>query len=258
MNKFVVLCVVLLLAAGQARALTVELDPANLQVPENCLVSVDVYANDAVDLISMGVTVSFDPTALEVTAAVKGDEFVMDADGDLETLGDQYRTPDPEIDNIGGTVTLIGGRLIGTTTEGLTGRILLGTITFMGLVNGNSDLTADLGRYHPNHPTDTFDNFVNLTPTGGEVDEPTNLNVSSYPTSGAVLGAVCVKIPGDADGNGVVNILDKVLVRNNFGKSCGDPTWDPKADLNCDCVVNILDKVVVRNAFGQSGIPCNP
>jgi hypothetical protein len=221
-------------------------------------VSVDIYANGAVDLISMGVTVSFDPAVLEVTAAVKGDDFVMDADGDLQTPGDQYRTPDPEIDNIGGTVTLIGGRLIGTTTEGLTGRVLLGTITFLGLANGSSDLTVDLGRYHPNHPTDTFDNFVSLTPTGGEVDEPTNLNVNLYPGSGEVLGTICVKIPGDADGNGVVNILDKVAVRNAFGKSCSSPDWDPAADLNCDCVVNILDKVVVRNAFGQGGIPCNP
>ena len=206
-----------------------------------------------------GRTGHFEPTALEVVDAVKG-EFVMDADGDLETLGDQYRTPDPEIDNIGGTVpgALIGGRLIGTTTEGLNGQVLLGTITFLGLANGNSDLTVDLGRYHPNHPTDTFDNFVNLTPPDGEVDEPTNLNVSAYPSSGAVLGAVCVKRLGDADGNGVVNILDKVLVRNNFGKSCSDPTWDPRANLNCDCVVNILDKVVVRNNFGQSGILCSP
>jgi len=256
MNRIVLLCIVLLVVVGQAHALTVELDPANPQIPENCTVSVDIYANDAVDLISMGVTVSFDPAILEVTAAVKGDEFVMDADGDLGTPGDQYRTPDPEIDNIGGTVTLIGGRLIGTTTEGLTGRVLLGTITFKGLVNSKTDLKVDLGRYHPNHPADTFDNFVRLAPTGGEVDEPTNLNVSSYPTSGAVLGTVCVKFTGDANGDGVVNILDKVAVRNAFGQS-GDPGWIP-ADINCDGVVNILDKVAVRNAFGQSGISCNP
>ena len=262
MHRIIMLYIIFLMTVSSAHALTVELEPANPQIPENCTVSVDIYANGAVDLISMGVTVSFDPAVLEVTAAVKGDEFVMDADGDLGTLGDQYRTPDPEIDNIGGSVTLIGGRLIGTTTEGLTGRVLLGTITFLGLANGNSYLEVDLGRYHPDHhpepPRVTFDNFVNLTPTGGEVDEPTNLNVNLYPGSGAILGTVCVKIPGDADGNGVVNILDKVAVRNAFGKSCSSPDWDPKADLNCDCVVNILDKVVVRNAFGQAGISCAP
>jgi hypothetical protein len=130
MYRILVLCAVMVLAVSNVYALTVELAPADPQIPENCPVSVDIYANGAVDLISMGVKVSFDPAVLEVTAAVKGDDFVMDADGDLQTPGDQYRTPDPEIDNIGGTVTLIGGRLIGTTTEGLTGRVLLGTITF--------------------------------------------------------------------------------------------------------------------------------
>ena len=33
---------------------------------------------------------------------------------------------------------------------------------------------------------------------------------------------------------------------------------DPRADVNCDGVVNILDKVVVRNNFGQSGVACSP
>lgn len=61
-------------------------------------------------------------------------------------------TPDPEIDNANGTVTLIGGRLMGTTTQGMDGRVLLGTITFKGLVNSKTDLKVDLGRYHPNHP----------------------------------------------------------------------------------------------------------
>ena len=250
MKRIIVLCIVILLAVSNVYALTVELDPANIRVPENCQVNVDIYANDAVDLISMGVTVIFETTALEVVDAVKGDDFVMDADGDLGTLGDQYRTPDPEIDNLNGTVTLIGGRLMGDNTQGLDGRVLLGTITFKGLVNSRTDLKVDLGRYHPNHPTDTFDNFVSLTTTGGVVDEPTNVGPEE------VLGTVCVKYPGDANGDGVVNILDKVVVRNAFGQ--GGPDGWIQADVNCDGVVNILDKVVVRNAFGQSGISCTP
>ena len=60
---------------------------------------------------------------------------------------------------------------------------------------------------------------------------------------------VCVKMAGDIDGNGVVNIIDKVAVRNAFGQS-GDPGWID-ADVDCNGVVNILDKVVVRNQFGQ-------
>ena len=62
---------------------------------------------------------------------------------------------------------------------------------------------------------------------------------------------ITVKLTGDANSDGVVNILDKVAVRNAFGSSGPQP-----ADVNCDNVVNILDKVAVRNQFGQSGCRC--
>ena len=48
-------------------------------------------------------------------------------------------------------------------------------------------------------------------------------------------------VTADVNGDGVVNILDLVLVANAFGKA--------EPDLNGDGVVNILDLVVVANAF---------
>ncbi len=66
--------------------------------------------------------------------------------------------------------------------------------------------------------------------------------------------SIVVKLAGDVNNDGVVSILDKVVVRNAFGQS-GDPGWIP-ADVNVDGVVNILDKVIVRNEFGQSGCVC--
>jgi hypothetical protein len=65
---------------------------------------------------------------------------------------------------------------------------------------------------------------------------------------------ITVKLAGDANGDGVVNILDKVEVRNAFGQS-GDPGWI-NADVDCSGVVNILDKVMIRNQFGQTGCAC--
>lgn len=65
---------------------------------------------------------------------------------------------------------------------------------------------------------------------------------------------IFVKQAGDVNGDGVVNIIDKVQVRNHFGES-GNPGWID-ADVNCDGVVNIIDKVKVRNQFGQSGCAC--
>ncbi|MDE0011435.1 MAG: dockerin type I domain-containing protein [Candidatus Poribacteria bacterium] len=45
----------------------------------------------------------------------------------------------------------------------------------------------------------------------------------------------------DLNGDGVVNILDLVILSNAFGKD--------SPDLNADGVVNILDLVVISNAF---------
>ena len=45
----------------------------------------------------------------------------------------------------------------------------------------------------------------------------------------------------DVNGDGVVNILDLVIVANSFGEAT--------PDLNGDGIVNILDLVIVANAF---------
>jgi TolB protein len=82
-----------------------------------------------------------------------------------------------------------------------------------------------------------------------EVQVQVTSSVSGLTTTQIV--PVTVKLTGDVDGSGVVNILDKVAVRNAFGSS-GAPGWVP-ADVDCSGVVNILDKVIVRNQFGQSG-----
>ena len=47
--------------------------------------------------------------------------------------------------------------------------------------------------------------------------------------------------PADLNGDGVVNILDLVILSNAFGKD--------SPDLNADGVVNILDLVIISNAF---------
>ena len=48
------------------------------------------------------------------------------------------------------------------------------------------------------------------------------------------------KIIGDVNGDGIVNILDLVLVASQIGKSI-DPTQVPNPDVNEDGTVDILD-----------------
>jgi len=82
------------------------------------------------------------------------------------------------------------------------------------------------------------------------------LTVTSSKTgmsSSAILN-IYVKTTGDVNGDGNVNVVDKVLVRNAFGQS-GPPGWID-ADVNCDGNVNVVDKVLVRNHFGEQGCRC--
>ena len=55
-------------------------------------------------------------------------------------------------------------------------------------------------------------------------------------------------VPWDLNGDGIVNILDLVLVANQFGES-GD---NLSGDVNMDGKVNILDLVAVANQFGKT------
>jgi len=59
-----------------------------------------------------------------------------------------------------------------------------------------------------------------------------------------------VKIVGDANGDGAVNVLDALLVRGAFGSIPGDPNWNPDADLFEDKVINICDALIIRSYFG--------
>jgi len=75
---------------------------------------------------------------------------------------------------------------------------------------------------------------------------------------------VIVYMAGDANGDGVVNILDAVWIGKHFGEKCDGPAkdtccgpvWSSEeqsgADLNNDCEINILDAVIVGTMWGHT------
>ena len=62
-----------------------------------------------------------------------------------------------------------------------------------------------------------------------------------------------VTLMGDINGDGIVNILDSIIMGNAFLSNPSSPNWNPNADLNTDLVVNILDAIILANHFGQTG-----
>jgi len=78
----------------------------------------------------------------------------------------------------------------------------------------------------------------------GETDTADNIYID---------GTVKIKIIGDVNGDGTVDIYDALLIREAFGSTPGDPNWIPEADLNQDGIINIFDALIIRSCFGETG-----
>jgi hypothetical protein len=236
---------VFFLCAGFSHALDVTIEPAKAQREVGGKIRVHIYATGATDLISFGVKVSFNPDVLQVAEVKKFEDFtsgwLMDADGNSSTTNDQYTTPAPVFDNDNGSVTMIGGRLIGNTTTGLSGQVLLGWIVFNAASNGNSGLTVEVAKPTP------FDNFVRKN---GTVDDG-----SFTPGQRALICVVANACEADVNGDGVVNATDNLNFRNAFPSQFGDAIYKPQYDLNGDGAVNASDRLIFRPDFPRDNCP---
>jgi hypothetical protein len=64
-------------------------------------------------------------------------------------------------------------------------------------------------------------------------------------------GWVKIKMLGDVNGDGAIDILDVVLVSIAYGSKPGDPNWNPEADVApAYNLINILDLVTVTSRYG--------
>ena len=62
-------------------------------------------------------------------------------------------------------------------------------------------------------------------------------------------------LTGDANNDNLVSSVDFIILKNSFGKSQGDPGYDPRADFNGDNAVNVVDFNLMKNNFGLCGAP---
>ena len=89
----------------------------------------------------------------------------------------------------------------------------------------------------------------NYTITGTCSILPYDINVTNNSFN---LSNETVRLVGDVNGDGVVNIADVILVENAFGSYPGHPRWNIACDVNADGVVNMADITLVLANFGQS------
>jgi peptide/nickel transport system substrate-binding protein len=64
-------------------------------------------------------------------------------------------------------------------------------------------------------------------------------------------GQISVSIPGDVNGNFIVDIFDAIMLAGAYDSNPGKPNWNPNADINSDSTVDIFDAILLANHYGQ-------
>jgi hypothetical protein len=85
--------------------------------------------------------------------------------------------------------------------------------------------------------------------SGGITALPSGVFAGVWIDDVQIIGGGAVGKPGDADGDGDVDLDDFVILKNNFGAS---PLIDDRADFDGDGDVDLDDFVVLKQGFGQS------
>ncbi len=67
-----------------------------------------------------------------------------------------------------------------------------------------------------------------------------------------VDGKIQIRLMGDLNGDGKVDIKDLAIAAKAFGSYTGSPTYNPDADVNQDGVVDIRDLAIIAKNFGKS------
>jgi hypothetical protein len=64
-------------------------------------------------------------------------------------------------------------------------------------------------------------------------------------------GVVRVVIPGDVNGDGIVDVFDAVLLSGAAGADPTWPNWNPNADINDDEIIDVFDAVILSGHAGN-------
>jgi hypothetical protein len=86
----------------------------------------------------------------------------------------------------------------------------------------------------------TISAYVWLIP--GETNTTDNL---------VVVGQVLISIPGDINGDFIVDIFDAIMIAGHFNQTPIHPLWNADVDVNSDQIVDIFDAIVVAGHFSE-------
>jgi hypothetical protein len=109
-----------------------------------------------------------------------------------------------------------------------TGNGTLATLTFQVVARGTTNVTID------------FSTLLDPANPHGAI---------SHTTANAIVET---RIPGDVDGNRIVNMLDLYNIALRFGSTPSMPNWNSIYDVDSNNIINMLDLYIAAVHFGQT------
>jgi len=126
----------------------------------------------------------------------------------------------------------------------ITGGSIIGTQTITDLIPGEYRTIIFLWNTTNVTPCQNYTITAYAIPVLGETDIVDNTLSSST--------LVKVRLLGDINGDGKIDIRDIATVALAFGSYPSHPRWNPEADLNYDGKVDIKDIAIVARSFGKT------
>ncbi len=179
----------------------------------------DIRAENVSDLAGWQFDIAFDPTVLEAIEVSEGDF--------LTTNGGSTFLQGGRIDNTAGTITGLNAALLSDSGASGSGSIL--QVKFKPKSEGETTLVLQ---------NFLFGSFTGDNIPAGPLEITFTVNER--------------RRTGDVNRDGVVNILDLILVARQLGKSV--PANSP-VDVNGDGIVNIFDLTLVAQGIGGAAAP---
>ena len=140
-----------------------------------------------------------------------------------------------------------------------------GTITLQGAVNQAQSVTF---QFQPMGSGSPLTENVTLSSTGAYAlaDIPSGVYeigikgskwlqtvLSNVTVSSNTTGVNATLIPGDINGDNVINLQDLDLLIAAFGSVAGSSNWNANADLDCNGVVDLRDYFLLLSNFNDVG-----
>jgi hypothetical protein len=99
--------------------------------------------------------------------------------------------------------------------------------------------------------------FIDQPDSGFTISLHVETSLQTEITSQIIEAPACDCIPGDADGNEIINLLDVTYIIKYLYKGGPPPTPYPvcSGDPNCDCIVNLLDVTYLISYLYKGGPP---